>query len=223
MKRIERLTAMITFLQSRKFTSIERLQEKFGVCERTIYRYLTSLHETGAPISYDKSRGYFILDSYYIPPISFSENEAIALSLAGTLMKRFSDNKTTEHFENTLDKVKYALNSAQKESVETIEENLKTPSYIEHYKQENYLFIIQNAIIYKHILNIKYKDRKSKHSEREIEPIGITFYGNEWHIVAFCWKREDYRDFIISSILKLKNSHLPFIKKNHLSLEEYIQ
>ncbi|MBE9509891.1 MAG: HTH domain-containing protein [Bacteroidetes bacterium] len=197
MRRVERLTAIITFLQSRKNTPIERLQEKFRVSKRTIYRDITSLHEIGVPVSFQKDRGYFILDSHFMPPVSFSENEAIALILAGTLMKRFSDNKTNEHFENALDKVKYALSSTQKDTVETIVENIKTPSQKEHSKQGNYLFIVQNAITNKQILNIKYKDRKDKLSDREIEPIGLTFYGNEWHTVAFCWKRNEYRDYKI--------------------------
>ena len=47
MKRIERLTGIITFLQSRNYSPIERLVEKFGVSERTIYRDLVSLHEIG--------------------------------------------------------------------------------------------------------------------------------------------------------------------------------
>ena len=102
MKRIERLTSIITFLQSRNYTSIERLVEKYDVSERTIYRDLVSLHEIGVPITYEQSRGYHILDDHFIPPVSFSEEEAVALTLAGRLMRRFSDNKTNLHFDNAL-------------------------------------------------------------------------------------------------------------------------
>jgi predicted DNA-binding transcriptional regulator YafY len=223
LKRIERLTGIITFLQSRKYTPIERLQEKFGVSERTIYRDMASLNEISIPIAFEKDKGYFILDRHFIPPISFLENEAIALTLAGTLMKRFSDSKTNEHFENALSKVKYALNMQQIDILERIEVNIKTPLFKQQDNRTNYLFAIQNAITKKHILSIKYKDRQENVSIREIEPIGITFYGNEWHTVAFCWKRKDYRDFIISRILEINESHLPFKIENHISLDEYIQ
>jgi len=223
MKRIERLTAIITFLQSRKFTTIERLIEKFGVSERTLYRDIASLNEISVPIAFENDKGYYILDRHFIPPISFSENEAIALTLAGTLMKRFSDNKTNEHFGNALSKVKYALSSQEIDSLEAIEEKVKTPLYIEKSKQENYLFTIQNAITDNQVLKIIYKDRKETTTEREIEPIGLTFYGNEWHTIAYCLKRNDYRDFIVSSILELKRTLQPFSIKNHISLDEYIQ
>jgi predicted DNA-binding transcriptional regulator YafY len=222
-KRIERLTGIITFLQSRKYTTLERLQEKFGVSERTIYRDIASLNEISVPIAFEKNKGYFILDRHFIPPVSFSENEAIALTLAGTLMKRFSDNKTNEHFENALSKVKYALGLQQIDILERIEENIKTPLYKQQSNEKNYLFDIQNSITRKQILRIKYRDRKENISIREIEPIGITFYGNEWHTVAYCWERNDYRDFIVTSILELNENLLPFKIENHLSLEEFIK
>ena len=138
MKRVERLTGIITFLQSRNFTSIERMVEKFNVSERTIYRDLVSLYEIGVPITFEKERGYYILDDHFIPPVSFSEEEAVALTLAGSLMKRFSDNKTIEHFDNALDKIKYALNSSQKELVETITDNVKLPIPESRSRKENY-------------------------------------------------------------------------------------
>jgi len=223
MKRIERLTAIITLLQSRKFTTIEKLTEKFDVSERTIYRDISSLHEIGVPISCEPNKGYFILDSHFIPPISFTKNEAVALTLAGTLMKRFSDNKTNEHFENALEKVRYALDSKQKDTVETVAENTITYFNSENSRQSNYLFEVQNAMIEHHVLKIKYKDRKEEITEREIEPIGLSFYSGEWHVIAFCWLREAYRDFIISSILRLNKLQISFKKENHLNLEGYIK
>ena len=222
MKRIERLTSIITFLQSRNYTSIERLVEKYDVSERTIYRDMVSLHEIGVPITYEQSRGYYILDDHFIPPVSFSEEEAVALTLAGRLMKRFSDNKTNEHFDNALDKIKYALNSRQKEIVETITDTVRFPMLEAGSKKENYLFAVQNAIIKKRILQITYINRQDEVSEREIEPIGLTFYSNQWHTIAFCWKREAYRDFIISSIQQLNSTALSFRKPDHITLDEYI-
>jgi len=223
MKRIERLTAIITFLQSRKYTSIKRLKGKFGVSDRTIYRDFSSLHEIGVLVSFEPGKGYFILDSHFIPPVSFSENEAVALTLAGTLMKRFSDHKTNEHFESALEKVRYALDSKQKDTVATIEENTATYLSSENSRKGNYLFEVHNAMIKHHILKIKYKDRKEQITEREIEPIGLSFYSGEWHVVAFCWLRKAYRDFIISSILRLDNLRINFKKENHINLEGYIK
>lgn len=167
MKRVERLTGIITFLQSRNYTPIDRMVEKFEVSERTIYRDLVSLHEIGVPITYEKERGYCILDAHFIPPVSFSEEEAVALTLAGRLMRRFSDHKTNVHFDNALDKIKYALNSRQKEIVENITDTLTFPALESKSKNENPLFAVQDAIIRKRILRITYKNRLDEISERD--------------------------------------------------------
>ena len=73
---------------------IERLQDKFGVSKLILYKDIASLNEISVPIAFKKDKGSYILDRHFIPPISFSENEAIVLTLAVTLMKRFSDNRT---------------------------------------------------------------------------------------------------------------------------------
>ena len=223
MKRIERLTGIITFLQSRKYTSLERLVEKFNVSERTIYRDMVSLHEINVPISYEHGRGYYILDDHFIPPVSFSEEEAVALTLAGRLMKRYSDAKTNEHFDNALDKIKYALDARQKEIVENITDTLRFPEYDSRRNQENHLYAVQFAIIKKRILRIVYVNRLEELSEREIEPIGLTFYSNHWHTIAYCWKRGAYRDFIIPSIQELEITTSNFRKPDHITLNDYIR
>lgn len=222
MKRLERLIGIITFLQSRNFTPIEKMVEKFEVSERTIYRDLLSLHEIGVPIAFEKERGYHILDNHFIPPVSFSEEEAVALTLAGRLMRRFSDHKTNTHFDNALDKIKYALNAGQKDIVETITDSNRFQMLETGTHEENHLFAVQTAIIRKRILRITYLNRKDEVSEREIEPIGLTFYGLQWHTIAFCWKREAYRDFIVSSIQHLETTSSSFRKPEHITLDEYV-
>ena len=223
MKRVERLTGIITFLQSRNYTSIDRLVEKFEVSERTIYRDLASLYEIGVPITFEKERGYTILDSHFIPPVSFSAEEAMALTLAGRLMKRFSDHLTNVHFENAMEKVRYALDSGQKEMVDQITDSDKVHHLYPQNKEENPLFAIQSSILRKRILKITYRNRKEEVSEREIEPLGLTFYGGQWHVVAWCWMRKEYRDFIVSSMQKVEVSAHLFRKHDHVTLNDYIE
>lgn len=223
MKRIERLTALISFLQSKKFISMEQLMERFPFSERTLYRDLNSLHEIGVPVSFEKNKGYFIVDTHFLPPVSFSEEEATSLIMAGVLMRRYSDKKTNDHFGSAIEKVKNVLNSSMKGNIEFFESNIKTASSNYDIRDKNYLFIMQNAIIGKRIIQIKYLDRKNNSTIREIEPIGISFYSNQWHVVGYCLLRKDYRDFIIASIQELADTQKKFTIEEHLTLDQYIQ
>ena len=59
--------------------------------------------------------------------------------------------------------------------------------------------------------------------ERVVEPIGLCFYSNQWHLIAFCQMRNDYRDFRADRIEKLEIISGKFSKTDHLSLHRYLQ
>ncbi|MEQ9149824.1 MAG: HTH domain-containing protein, partial [Cytophagales bacterium] len=50
MKRLDRLTAILIQLQSKKIIKAQMLADKFEVSLRTIYRDMLSLQEAGVPI-----------------------------------------------------------------------------------------------------------------------------------------------------------------------------
>ncbi|MCB0846186.1 MAG: HTH domain-containing protein [Bacteroidetes bacterium] len=52
MKRLDRLTALITFLQSRKFVSAQQIQDKFSMSIRTVYRDIRAFEEGGIPVGF---------------------------------------------------------------------------------------------------------------------------------------------------------------------------
>ena len=85
MNRIDRLFGILTLLQSRKFTTAEKISDKFGISVRTVYRDIKALGETGVPVSFEPNKGYFIVEGYFIPPVSFNTDEASALMLMESL------------------------------------------------------------------------------------------------------------------------------------------
>ena len=86
MNRIDRLFGMVTMLQSRKYVTTEQLAEKFGISVRTVYRDVKALSEQGIPVSYEPNRGYFLVQGYFLPPVSFSPEEANTLLLLEKLI-----------------------------------------------------------------------------------------------------------------------------------------
>ena len=55
------------------------------------------------------------------------------------------------------------------------------------------------------------------------EPIGLVFYALNWHLIAWCKMRNDYRDFRVSRILRIRNTEIPFSKIDHIELSEYMK
>lgn len=223
MNRIDRLFGILTLLQSRKFVPAEKIAEKFRISVRTVYRDIKALGESGIPISFEQHRGYFVVQGYFLPPVSFSNEEANAFLLMEAIVSGFADKSIQTHYSNGLNKIKAVLRASQKEKVDSLSDNIKfqIPDRIRN--DFEYLSIIQNTISSKTILDIDYKNNNEEISKRRVEPIGLIFYAFSWHLIAWCHMRNDYRDFKVSRILKLRNTETPFEKHDHIELDSYMK
>src|SRR6476620_12208113 len=117
MNRIDRLFGIVTQLQSKKYLPAEKIAERFDISVRTVYRDIKALCEQGIPISFEKQRGYFIVQGYFLPPVSFSSEEANALLLLESVASGFSDKSIRNHYSNALNKIKSVLRNGEKEKL----------------------------------------------------------------------------------------------------------
>lgn len=223
MNRIDRLFSILTLLQSRKYVPAEKIAEQFRISVRTVYRDVKALCESGIPVSFEATKGYFIVQGYFLAPVAFTSEEANALLLMETMAQGFTDKSISAHYTAALNKVKSVLRHSEKEKLEVLNENIKLQIPARIVPDFGHLAVIQQAITQKHMLVIEYTNGKEESSRREIEPIGLIFYAFSWHLIAWCHKRQDYRDFKVSRIKTTRNTGEPFIRKTHMPLNDYMK
>lgn len=223
MNRIDRLFGMLVLLQSKKYLTAEKIAGQFGISERTVYRDLRALGEQGIPLSFEPGKGYFIVQGYFLPPVSFNSDEANALILMERFLTGFADRSITQHYTTALNKVKAVLRSSQKEKLELLNENIKLQLPERLTNDSTYLSALQNAISARCIIELTYKNNKGEESIREIEPIGLIFYAFSWHLIGWCHLRHEYRDFKVSNILHINCTDIPFRKTGHMSVTDYMR
>src|SRR5580698_372269 len=97
-KRISRLVAILTELQTRRILTSTFLAEKFGVSVRTIYRDVKALEQAGVPILTEDGKGYSLMEGYRIPPVMFTENEANALITVEQLVLKNRDSSLIKEY-----------------------------------------------------------------------------------------------------------------------------
>ena len=175
MNRIDRLVAILTTLQSRKFVTAEFIADKYEISERTVYRDLKALGEIGVPIDFETNKGYSILQGFFLPPISLTSEEANALILITTLSEKFADKTTRTNIENAISKIKSVLRKTDKDNADFLQSQIRIYKSPTESDCSDYLTAIQKSITNKQILFIEYTDNNSEKSQREIEPIGLTF------------------------------------------------
>lgn len=82
--RIHRLLRIVTLIQSERGWSAARLAQELGTTERNIYRDLKMLQGAGIPVWHDpESRGYAIRRDFFMPAVSLTFDESLALLALG--------------------------------------------------------------------------------------------------------------------------------------------
>ena len=223
MNRIDRLLGILTFLQSRKYVPAEKIADKFGISIRTVYRDVKALCEQGIPVSFEPNKGYFVVQGYFLPPVSFSPEEANALLLTESVVRAFTDKSIQEHYASALTKVKAVMDDKEREKLEALNNNIRMqiPECFNY--NFDHLSMLQTSISARTLLDMDYKNLKDEVSCRKVEPIGLIFYALNWHLIAWCHIRNEYRDFRVSRILKVRNTGQPFLKADHMDLNSYVQ
>lgn len=220
---MDRLLGMLTFLQSKKYVPAEKIADKFSMSLRTVYRDIKALTDLGIPISFEKSKGYFVVQGYFLPPVAFSSEEANALLLTEALVYGFADKSIQKHYSTALNKIKSVLRSSQKEKLDILDSSIKMQMHPNLALNFEYLSIIQHAISSQKRLLIEYKSRSEESSKRNVEPIGLIFYAFSWHLIAWCSMRQDYRDFKVNRITALCTTDEDFSGIAHVSLQDYMK
>lgn len=223
MNRIDRLFGILVLLQSKKFVPAEKISEKFKISIRTVYRDVKALCESGIPISFEQYRGYFIVQGYFLPPVSFTMEEASAFLLMEKMVPGFADKSIQKNYASALNKVKAVMRSQEKDQLESLTDKIKmqVPDRL-HYEVE-YMTALQSAISGRTVVEIEYTNNKEEVSTRRLEPLGLIFYAFSWHLIGWCHLRKDYRDFKISHIRRLRNTGAPFTKDDHMDMDEYMK
>lgn len=226
MNRIDRVTAILIQLQSKKVVRAQDIAERFGISLRTVYRDVKTLEEAGVPVIGETGIGYSIMDGYRLPPVMFTKEEATAFLTAEKLIEKFTDTSTEESYKSAMFKVKSVLRSTEKDLLEHIDEHIEVLTNEVQQRTRlkvNPIQTILKSISEKKVLSIDYfSNHKQQKTERNIEPVGIFYQGNYWHVIAFCQLRDDYRDFRIDRISKIAVTNSVF-HKQHPALKSFLK
>lgn len=221
MNRVDRLFALVTFIQGKKHVTVERLAEHFEISERTVFRDLKALQESGIPIGFENQKGYYLVEGYFTPPIAFTHQEANALLLSQQLIRGFTDKTLQTNFDSAITKVRSILKKGVSEKVDSLDERIRFQLPERLSNEPDFMAPIQEAICHSKQLKITYTNSKDELSTRTVEPIGLVFYAFSWHMIAYCWLKRAYRDFKLSRINELILLESDFTITDHIPLSEY--
>lgn len=222
MNKFDRITAILIHLQSKRLVTAQELSDRFEVSIRTIYRDIETLINAGVPIIGEVGVGYSMMEGYRLPPVMFTQEEAIAFLMAEKMVDKYADTQNSKHFQSALFKIKSVLRSTDKKIAEEMDNRIAVvKSEKQNEVTDKNLPLIMRSLTDKETLQITYTafDPKTTASQM-IEPIGLINENGIWNTIAYSNQTKEYRHFRIDRITQIKLTGHSFSKK-HLSLKEY--
>jgi predicted DNA-binding transcriptional regulator YafY len=225
MNRIDRVTAILIQLQSKRIVKAQEVAERFSVSLRTVYRDIRTLEEAGVPILGEAGVGYSLMEGYRLPPVMFTREEASAFLVAEKLVEQYAGPLSSRAFSEAMFKIKAVLRSPDRAFLEDLDETVKVmrrtlnpPSL----KDDHSLHTILTAVHAKRVVSIDYRASYGDETfGRVIEPIGVYLQNGTWYLIAYCRLREDYRNFRVDRIDRIELHDEIFVDA-HLNLDEYL-
>ena len=228
MNRIDRISAILIMLQTKRVIKAEEIARRFEISKRTVYRDIRALEEAGVPIGAEAGVGYYLTEGYHLPPVMFTKSEASSMLTAEKLVEKFTDHSIEKNFKSALDKIKSVLPISDKDFLEMLtphiailQHNIATGTEFPN----NFLSDIQQALASRKVIKVDYYALYSNEltEGRLVEPIGVCYYGFAWHLIGYCRLRNDYRDFRIDRIKNLYLTDEKFSSVNRMPLHEFLQ
>ena len=206
MNRTDRLLAIVLELQGRKRVTAEELGRTFGVTKRTIYRDILALNESGVPVVSAAGQGYWLMEGYFLPPVSLSPDEAMMLTLGGEVMAQSFDAQYRDAAKSASRKIEAVLSGAVTQEVAYLKDNIRfvrLDSDVLIDTSET-LRLVRKAIVEQHSLYLRYFKRLDRRtgelSERTVDPHALIHFKDAWVLSAYCRLRSAMRTFRLDRI-----------------------
>jgi predicted DNA-binding transcriptional regulator YafY len=219
-KRISRLTAIITQLQTKRLVTASELASKFSVSVRTIYRDIRALEQAGIPIYVEEGKGYSLMEHYRLAPVMFTEREANALITAEQLVLNNKDSSLIQNYSEAIDKIKSVLTRNIKDNANLLSERTQFDRVKNIERTSSHLSDLQFALTNFFLTRIKYTNEINKTTIRAIEPFALLSTRENWLVVAWCRLRQEFRYFRLDRIRKLEILSERFTSHD-MTLQEY--
>jgi predicted DNA-binding transcriptional regulator YafY len=219
-KRLSRLTAILTQLQTRRILTASELASKFSVSVRTIYRDIRALEQAGVPILTEEGKGYTLMEHYRLPPIAFTESQANALIIAEQLVLKNKDTSFIKDYSEAIDKIKAVLKHSVKDKANLLAERTRFDQNLNRERNSNNLSELQFALTNFNLIKIEYTNEAEKTTARLVEPFALLSTQENWLLVAWCRLRKEFRYFRLDRIKKLELLSEKFTP-HKMTLQEY--
>ena len=195
---------VLELLQARRMTGGE-LARRLEVDRRTVRRYVQTLQEMGIPVEGERGRygSYFLSRGYKMPPLMFSDEEALSLSLGLLAARRLGLAGMAPAVEGALAKVDRVMPETLRERLRVLEQTVTLSMNPPEVLPDSALVTdLVGAVDERRRVRLRYRTVSRGETQRIVDPYAVLQREGRWYLFAYCHLRKDTRLFRIDRVLE---------------------
>jgi predicted DNA-binding transcriptional regulator YafY len=198
-----RVLAVLELLQAHGRLSGAEMAARIGVDGRTLRRYIATLEEMGIPVIAERGRagGYGLVAGFKLPPMMFSEDEAVALSVGLLAARRLGLDRAAPAVASAQAKLERTMPAGLRGRVRAVEDSVQLDLDSANGAADHAaLGTLSVAAQARRRVRLSYRDAAGARSQRELDTHGLAYHGGCWYAVGWCHLRQDVRAFRLDRI-----------------------
>lgn len=231
MNKTDRQFAIILELQRSKVLRAEDLAAIFETSVRTIYRDIQALSEMGVPILGAPGQGYSLMEGYFLPPVGFTAEEAVAMLMGADFVEQRLDGEYASAAKAARRKIEADLPETVRDESTRVRETMRLLQIgepVTGLRKKEFLGQARRAIMERRKLLLTYLKKMpetdgNRKTARVVAPYGLALVQGNWILIAFCDLRQDIRHFRLSRMTELTVLEDRFLIPPGFKLNQYRQ
>lgn len=220
-----RVLTVLELLQSHQRLTGPELAARLEVNTRTARRYITMLQDMGIPVEAERGRygAYRLRPGFTLPPLMFSEDEALAVTLGLLAARRLGLAAQAPAVEGALAKIERALPERLRERIQAVQAALVLDlARAETGAEADIVLALSGATYTSRSVWMRYRNDQGTTSERQFDPYGIVYRQGRWYAVGYCHLRRDLRTFRLDRFTEVRELDQQFTRPADFDSVAYV-
>ena len=210
-----RVLTVLELLQAHGRMSGPELARRLEVNVRTVRDYIEMLGDLGIPVEAERGRhgAYRLKPGFKLPPLMFTEDEALALTVSLLLAREHGMAQTTPAFEGALAKIERVLPTESRERIQAVGQTVVFETRSTHVTPSlGAIMLLSAAVSRKRSVHLSYCSVRGEVTERLFDPYGVVAHEGVWYTVGYCHLRKEDRLFRLDRVQQIEITSDSFLR-----------
>lgn len=222
-----RLLTLLELLQAYRRLSAREIAQRLEVDVRTVRRYVAGLQEMGIPVEGERGAagGYRLRPGFRLPPLMFTNEEALAVVLGLLAAQRLGVLQTGSAVQGAMAKLDRVLPDQLRGRVRSAQASLAfgLSSSARAAADTGTILALSAAAGDGLRVRIRYRAGDARVTERLTDPYGVAFQSGAWYVAAWDHLRGELRTFRLDRILEAEVTKETFERPPGFDVAGHVQ